>query len=609
MDIPNNQVVLDQPESIDPSQVEIDQHIPSDEVQIDQPKEQNTALSATEGAMRGLTGGLSDVVFKGARNLAESVTDNPELQDLIAPKTEDVSSRADTAAGKVAEAGAVGAGLLTGAGIPGFITKGAKSLIPEVAGIGSSILRGAVESMALQGGDEISKAVLGKGDPEEAVAPALVRMGGAGLLGGFSGGVFNGVGKAANKGLSTLENAKLGDRAEKVLAGLGLASKAHAAGVPFEEAEEFAKKYYQDFGASDVFNYADYKDGVKLYYKGLQKVTSAATRATTDAIGTGVGGIPGLIIADKLISPIAVPIVEKILQKPLLKANKYVMPAVLGAMSKGQTSGLFNVLNHTENIAKGAKAINTGVESLFKAGTQQSLNDLSSDKDINAIKDFIDQGGVTQEMQDSLKEAPQPGQEQHYAKGGEVKPQSSSGSLSSLYPEQAMLMSAAKGRMSNYLNSLKPQDNPQKLPYDKAPDQKDQHKAYNEAVGIAANPLKVLNHIKDGSLQLDHMKHLNSMYPELTQHLQKKITKRMLQSQLDDEQPKGRVKQAMALFLGAPLETYQTPQGIVAAQSVFAPKQTPQQAKTKKGTTNLGKSNKSYQTPEQAAENYKSNRK
>lgn len=613
MDIPANEVVVDKPQSeIDPSQVEVDEHIPSDQVQLDSTSKSKShpVLAGTEGAMRGLTGGLSDAVFKGARHLAEAVTDNPEIQDLIAPKIKDVAERAESTPAKVGEATGVIGGMLTGQGIPGLISKGAKAVVPEATGLlakaGSAILRGAAEGMALQAGDEVSKAMLGQGDPEDAVSSALARIGGAGLVGGFAGGVFHGIGKAAEKGLGALENAKIGQKAENMLAGMALGAKAREAGVPHEGVEEFAEKYYKDFGADEMFKYGQFRDGVNLYYKGLNKVVNTTSRAAVDATAG--------VVADKMLGPAAIipvglvtdkivaPLIEKILQKPLIRANKYVMPSVMYALEKGQTSGLFNLLSHTNQMAKGVKAINSGVESVFLGGAQQGLNNIATDQDIKAIKEYMDNGGLNQELQDSLQNNTE--SQEQFAEGGKVPKPKDSGSIANLYPEQAMIMSSAKGRMSDYLNSLKPQKNPLKLAYDRPMNQKDQEKIYDEAVKVAAAPLSVLDHIKQGTLQTRHINHLNSMYPELSNHLKKKLTSRMLKSQLDGERPKGRTEQALALFLGAPLTTYQTPQGIMAAQSTFQTAQAPQQQeaqnKTKKGTAPLSKMAKIYETSEQS---------
>ena len=137
----------------------------------------------------------------------------------------------------------------------------------------------------------------------------------------------------------------------------------------------------------------------------------------------------------------------------------------------------------------------------------------------------------------------------------------------------------------------------------------DPHKerAYKEALDIANKPLSVLQHVKDGTLTPENLKHFNSMYPELHDHLNKKITEKITQMQVDDERPTYKVRQGLSMFMGTPLDSTFTPANMQAAQSVFAPKPAaqqnlPAQGKNKKGTSTLSKAAENYQTSTQAAE-------
>jgi len=160
------------------------------------------------------------------------------------------------------------------------------------------------------------------------------------------------------------------------------------------------------------------------------------------------------------------------------------------------------------------------------------------------------------------------------------------------FPDQNILMNAAKGRVSQYLTSLKPQENTPRLPFDPKPDQTTAHKAYDDAVSIAAKPLSVVKNIKNGSITTDQLKHLTQLYPEVYSQLSKKITAGITQSQLNDETVPYKTRQAMSLFLGTPLDSTMSPTSIQAAQMVFKAKQSPQPQGQppkmgKKGTSNL----------------------
>ena len=96
---------------------------------------------------------------------------------LLGVKPEDISGRAEAnpLTHGAAEAVGLGTGFLTGTGEAGLVAKTALKVLPraEKAGLlvkaGSNALRAAMESGAIQGGDEC-KSLLGKGDSAGAVA-------------------------------------------------------------------------------------------------------------------------------------------------------------------------------------------------------------------------------------------------------------------------------------------------------------------------------------------------------------------------------------------------------------------------------------------------------
>jgi hypothetical protein len=226
------------------------------------------------------------------------------------------------------------------------------------------------------------------------------------------------------------------------------------------------------------------------------------------------------------------------------------------------------------------------------------------------MKNYVEGGGLNQQIQGQLSEQPTQG----YAEGGMVEQPKTpdvpallkeTDAISTLYPEQSQMLMAAKGRANNYLNSLRPLPNQAKLPFDSEVKNQNQERSYNRAIDIAIQPLSVLNHIKDGSLLPEHVKHINSMYPELTQHLQKKVTEQILESQVKGEKPPYKIRQGLSMLMGAPMDSSFTPTSIQAAQSVYAPATPPQAptntpAKPKKGTASLSKVANAYATGDQA---------
>jgi hypothetical protein len=297
------------------------------------------------------------------------------------------------------------------------------------------------------------------------------------------------------------------------------------------------------------------------------------------------------------------------------------MPAFMKLLSTGERSGILKAMDYAGNVAKGSAGINSGVESLFKSGAASGVDYSASAKDREKLKNYVESGQQNKDLEaqanqqkaSPVKKAP------HFAQGGMVEKQAAmpptkpatpilqnTDAISKHFPEQAMLLNAAKGRINNYLNSVRPTDNPQKLPFDDKMEDKEKSRSYDRALDIANKPLSVIDHIKKGTLTPEHVKHLNSMYPEVTQALQKKMTEKITNAQMDDEKPSYKVRQGMSLFLGAPLDSTMTPLNIQAAQSVFA-MQAQQQAaqgaapmKNKKNTSTLSKTSKQYETADQA---------
>lgn len=255
------------------------------------------------------------------------------------------------------------------------------------------------------------------------------------------------------------------------------------------------------------------------------------------------------------------------------------------------------MLGFMSKVGRGHKAIEQGIGSLFGEGSHD-IQDLPS-KESDNIKDYIDKGGAGQELQD-FHNQPAP----MFAEGGQVAFKQED-PLSTALPDHNLALNTAKSRVSGYLSNLKPQQNLAALPYDQQPPEKANLKKYEKAVQMAARPLTILKHIKDGNITPSAVKDFASMYPELHEHLAQKLQEKVLESKHGGKKPSYRVRQGMSLFLGIPMDSTMTPQGIMAAQNVFVQKQQQMQQapqKPKKGTSTLTKVSKQYQTEDQASQ-------
>ena len=224
------------------------------------------------------------------------------------------------------------------------------------------------------------------------------------------------------------------------------------------------------------------------------------------------------------------------------------------------------------------------------------------------IEDWIAKGGITHKIQEEFHGgAPYA---HNYAEGGQVHKHphgvSNAHPVESVYPEHAVSLNSTKGRVSNYLSTLRPQENEPHLAFDQKPDQKEKRKTYQKALEIADHPMSVLHKISHGSILPEDVRHLSTMYPEVLDAIQKKVTEQIIKGQLEDKTPPSRkVRLGLSMLMGTNLSSEMTPQNIQAAQAVFkaqqANRQQAGQSKPAGGSKkDLSKSDQSYLTGDQS---------
>lgn len=545
-------------EDIDPSAVKVDEEIPADQVKVDSDKygspEQHWKMRA-EAAGRGFLG--------PAAPWAETHLMGVDPQDI---KGREAAYPTES---KLIEAGTFVGSMLTGTGEAGLIAKGASAVskATELGKVGSMALKGFIEAASFAGADETTKAILHQpgSDPETPVSQALLHVGAAGLMGGIGGSVFGLGEKMIGKGLESLENKKVVDKAQEVLSKLG--------------------------GEGDPLD----KLGIT---KSLKNTVDTAAWPAAAVIKVKSGGTIPIGVAYSAIQKI----IEKPFEKVVGKLNGYATDGIIHCLMTNSAEAVPNAIHYARNIARGASAVNSAMSSLFSAGAAKIVED-ASEKEKENLNDFIVNGQVGQQIQNSM-------QGSGFASGGMVS--SSDDHFSKAFQTQNMLLSAAKGRVSNYLNSIRPTANDPRLPFDKPKPDKEKQRSYDRALGFAVKPIKILDHVNNGDLTPDDMKHFLGMYPELHKHLSGKMTEKIVESQLKDEAPPYKKRQAMSLFLGAPLDSTFTPQAISTIQGVYAIKSQQQQQqpqKPKKSGSSLSKLGTSAMTDAQARTNREQNQK
>lgn len=617
--IPQDEVIPDSQEEINPSEVIPDAQasaIPPDEVipdKIDQDKvipstpldKYKTPIqkgaTAVESALSGASFGLSDLAeTKLGIATPEEIKNRQNANPEVAVGSNIVGTLASM--------------LVPGVGEGWVLTKAGKLLFPiakeanAMAKVGRLALRGAIEGAGMASGNELSDAFLDKGHSAPAVVGHIV---GSGALGMLTAGT-TGAGKV---GLEEMQNAKLGEYIDNFAIGLGKASSGISLppGItPVEKqlpkAIEHGEKFYK--GLQDIIT----RRIVDVPSTAIAGATAAGAAKLATPVGlSGPAGLVGLRAGYKLAEKYVDPASEKLASKiaPVI-AKKVAVPILLKAIQTGETTGLTQVLNYGTKAAKGANLVAEAMDSLFKTGSAGAMNYGINELDREKLDQYIQNGGINQQIDQIRNEEPVGiAKRSQYAEGGEVKanPINSDTGLAKMYPDQHLMLTTAKGRVANYLTSIRPQP-PVGFMFDDHYKDPVKKKNYESALDIAQQPLRVLQSIQNGTIQPSDIAHLKAMYPEVSDHLANKITNRLTQMQYEKKKPPYKLLQGLSMFLGAPLDgTFSQPY-IQAAQMTYIPQTNMrQQAPPKKNTDKLGKSDKLHRTTSQMAEADRSARK
>jgi len=267
--------------------------------------------------------------------------------------------------------------------------------------------------------------------------------------------------------------------------------------------------------------------------KGLSKLGG-------EAIGTGVGagvghafgaGWIGALIGEHALAPFFSSILPGMI-KPFLE-------------KEASASGLKAASDLGLAAVKGASALSRASKNIFKAGEEVLPSRLiPTEKDRSKLNKTLD---AYQENPDKMFDIGGP--TGHYL------------------PGHASALGQLAGSSMNTLLSMKPKPS-KAAPLDQKPVvSKAEQEKYDRALDIAQQPLMVLEHIKNGTLQPQDVQVFNSIYPALHQKLISKLTEDLTNHLAKDREIPYQTRMGLSLFMGQALDSTLTPQGIMAAQS------------------------------------------
>lgn len=275
--------------------------------------------------------------------------------------------------------------------------------------------------------------------------------------------------------------------------------------------------------------------------------------------------------------------------------------AIIGHTSDAGVTALIrmfdNIDKYRHSVKRGHKKIDDNLDKVF-SGQRIPAEDRS--KHHKKIHDWVEKGGILNDLNEENYRNHDP--------DAVSNPEVSNvhgHAIENVFPEHNVEMQNVKARVASYLGNLRPKEHEQRMAFDADPDQSEKKRSYERAIKIADAPMSVLHEISKHTLSPEHINHLQNMYPELHGHLQKKVTEKIIKSQLDKKKPSYKIRDQLSLIMGVPLSSEMKPQNIQAAQAVYAPKKMPMQQqgqaeKPKKNTNSLSKSDAAFLTSDQA---------
>jgi hypothetical protein len=174
-------------------------------------------------------------------------------------------------------------------------------------------------------------------------------------------------------------------------------------------------------------------------------------------------------------------------------------------------------------------------------------------------------------------------------------------------PSFSQVFAQSSAKAVQYLSSLKPDTAP-KAPLDsRMPASAPQRAAYDRALDTAANPISVLNRIRDNTLTVQDVMTLNTIYPNLYQKLSGNLMDKVMEVKARGGEIPYRTRVSLSTFLAQPLDSTLTQPAILSAQPLPSQPQSsspqsrqPNKGNPKKSTSGLSKISQSAQTSEQA---------
>lgn len=281
--------------------------------------------------------------------------------------------------------------------------------------------------------------------------------------------------------------------------------------------------------------------------------------------------------------------IMKLVARDVPDAIKLSMLRFLASEQPVKAAGFKSMVEYMHAVSKGETMLNKATTNLFKSsGIVLASNLVPSVTENDKLDKIVDK----------------------YKENPDEFMKLTSSEIGHYMPEHQQAMTANLISRLNYLAQQKP------MPYKNSPldrevmPTKAQESRYQSALTIANQPLVILEKAKNGTLKPSDIQDIQALAPDLYNKLIQQISDKMINHKAEEEPIPYNTRMGLSLLLGQPVDSTMKPESIIAAQPKPTQQSQPQaQGSVKKGTSTLGKNNRSYMTPEQASESRKINNK
>lgn len=262
----------------------------------------------------------------------------------------------------------------------------------------------------------------------------------------------------------------------------------------------------------------------------------------------GAGALVSMLLHGSGITGFILGTIGNHLRKEVPDAIKLALLKTLGSEGPIEAGAFKSMVTMAERAYKGAQKADKAVSSVFKVGASEvampSPSSISKlDKHVKAA--MVDPGDQLDQHED----------------------------LAAALPDHMQAIGTLKASAVTYLNSLRPNTDPQ-APLDpkRVPNAVEEAK-YQRALMVAEQPLVVLGAIKQGSITPQDITTISTIYPKLYAQLQSKLGQQIIDLKTKGTTIPYKLQMGLGLFLGMPLESSTLPQNVHLNQP--APAQPP----------------------------------